>query len=127
MITGFGFGPARTQDQPLAETCFALRRSPHPGLASVGLPACGPDVVDKGFEGHALHQTWWRADGAGHLPTAAPEPRAVAQAAPTLAGGRTPDRGDRVGEALAYLPPRSRTAPGPQRISGALGGKGGAT
>jgi len=64
MSTGFGFGPARTQDQPLAETCFALRRSPHPGLASVGLPACGPYVVDKGFEGHALHQTWGRAYGA---------------------------------------------------------------
>jgi hypothetical protein len=64
MITGFGFGPASTKDQPLAETFFALRRSSHPGLASVGLPACGPYVVDKGFEGHALHQTWWRAYGA---------------------------------------------------------------
>ena len=64
MITGVGFGPARTKDQPLAETFVALRRSPHPGLASVGLPACGPYVVDKGFEGHALHQTWWRAYGA---------------------------------------------------------------
>jgi hypothetical protein len=64
MITGFGFGPASTKDQPLAETFFALRRSPHPGLASVGLPACGPYVVDKGFEGHANHQPWWRAYGA---------------------------------------------------------------
>jgi hypothetical protein len=64
MITGFGFGPARTKDQPLAETFFALRRHPHPGLASVGLPACGPYVVDKGFEGQANQQTWWRAYGA---------------------------------------------------------------
>jgi hypothetical protein len=64
MITGFGFGPASTKDQPLAETFFALRRSPHPGLASGGLPACGPYVVDKGFEGHANPQTWWRAYGA---------------------------------------------------------------
>jgi Transposase DDE domain len=64
MITGFGLGPASTKDQPLAETFFALRRYPHPGLASVGLPACGPYVVDKGFEGHANHQTWWRAYGA---------------------------------------------------------------
>jgi hypothetical protein len=48
----------------LAETFFALRRYPPPGLASVGLPACGPYVVDKGFEGHANHQTWWRAYGA---------------------------------------------------------------
>jgi hypothetical protein len=51
MITGFGFAPASTKDQPLAETFFALRRHPHPGLASVGAPACGPYVVDKGFEG----------------------------------------------------------------------------
>jgi hypothetical protein len=64
MITGFGFGPASTKDQPLAETFFALRRHPHPGLASVGAPACGPYVVDKGFEGYATQQMWWRAYGA---------------------------------------------------------------
>jgi hypothetical protein len=64
MITGFGFGPASTKDQPLAETFFALRRHPHPRLASVGAPACGPYVVDKGFEGQANHQTWWGAYGA---------------------------------------------------------------
>jgi hypothetical protein len=64
MITGFGFGPASTKDQPLAETFFSLRRHPHPGLASVGAPASGPYVVAKGCEGQALHQTWWRAYGA---------------------------------------------------------------
>ena len=64
MITGCGFGPARTKEHPLAETFFARRRSPHPGLASGGAPACGPYVVDKGFEGQANHQTWWRASGA---------------------------------------------------------------
>jgi hypothetical protein len=64
VITGFGFGPASTKDQPLAETFFALRRHPHPGLPSVGAPACGPYVVDKGFEGQANQQTWWQAYGA---------------------------------------------------------------
>jgi hypothetical protein len=64
MLTGCGCGPARTKDQPLAETCFALRRHPHPGLASVGPPASGPYVVEKGFEGHATQATWWRAYGA---------------------------------------------------------------
>jgi hypothetical protein len=64
VITGFGFGPASTKDQPLAETFFALRRHPHPGLASVGAPACGPYVVDKGFEGQVNQVTWWRAYGA---------------------------------------------------------------
>ena len=64
VITGFGFGPASTKDQPLAETFFALRRHPHPGLPSVGAPACGPYVVDKGFEGQANQPTWWQAYGA---------------------------------------------------------------
>src|SRR5215211_2689810 len=38
VITGFGLGAASTKDQPLAETFFALRRSPQPGLARVGAP-----------------------------------------------------------------------------------------
>jgi hypothetical protein len=64
VITGFGFGPASAKDQPLAETFFALRRHPPPGLASVGAPACGPSVVDQGFEGQVNQVPWWRAYGA---------------------------------------------------------------
>ena len=58
VITGCGCGAASTKDQPLAETFFSLRRHPHPGLASVGAPAWGPYVVDKGFEGQAHHTAW---------------------------------------------------------------------
>src|ERR671937_2220153 len=64
VITGFGVGAASTKDQPLAEMFFALRRSPHPGLASVGAPARSPYVVDKGFEGQANHRAWWTTYGA---------------------------------------------------------------
>jgi len=64
VITGCGCGAASTKDQPLAETFFSLRRHPHPGLASVGAPAWGPYVVDKGFEGQANHTVWWRTYGA---------------------------------------------------------------
>ena len=64
VITGFGCGPASRKDQPLAATFLALRRSPHPGLPSVGAPALGPYVVDKGFEGQAHHATWWQPYGA---------------------------------------------------------------
>jgi len=64
VMTGFGFGPASTKAQPLAETFCALRRWPHPGLPSVGSPALGPSVVDKGFEGQANHVTWWQTYGA---------------------------------------------------------------
>src|SRR4029453_18342889 len=60
VITGFGCGAASTKDQPLAETFFALRRQPHPELPSVGRPALGPYVVDKGFEGRANQDTWWQ-------------------------------------------------------------------
>jgi hypothetical protein len=64
VITGFGFAAASTKDQPLAETFFALRHHPHPGLASVGAPATGPYVVDKGFEGQGNHAVWGRLYGA---------------------------------------------------------------
>jgi hypothetical protein len=63
-ITGFGFGSASTKDQPLAETFFALRACPDPRLPTVGAPAHGPYVTDKGFEGHARHRHWQEAYGA---------------------------------------------------------------
>jgi hypothetical protein len=63
-ITGFGCGAASTKDQRLADTFFALRRHPPPGLASVGSPALSPYVVDKGFEGEANHTAWWTTYGA---------------------------------------------------------------
>jgi hypothetical protein len=62
--TGFGFGPASTKDQSLAATFFALRRQPHPGVPSVGCPALGPYVVDKGFEGRGNQGTWWQTSKA---------------------------------------------------------------
>lgn len=58
VITGFGFGTASAKDQPLAETFFAARHCPHPALPSVGAPAEGPYLTDKGFEGKAYHQHW---------------------------------------------------------------------
>src|SRR5499426_1192632 len=64
VITGFGFGAASTKDQPLAETFFALRRWPHPRVPSVGAPAQGPYVVDKGFEGQANQAMWRQTYGA---------------------------------------------------------------
>lgn len=58
VVTGFGFGPATAKDQPLAESLIALRAQPHPRLPSVGLPATGPYVADKGFEGAEWSQRW---------------------------------------------------------------------
>jgi len=64
IITGFGYAPASTKDQPLAETFLAVRHQPHPRLPSVGAPAQGSYVTDKGFEGTAWHQHWQQAYGA---------------------------------------------------------------
>jgi hypothetical protein len=64
VITGFGFGPASTKDQALADTFFALRQHPDSRCPSVGQPALGPYVSDKGFEGQATHARWWHWYGA---------------------------------------------------------------
>ena len=64
VITGFGFACASTKDQPLAETFFALRREPNPRAPSVGSPATGPYVSDKGFEGEENHRRWLECYGA---------------------------------------------------------------
>jgi hypothetical protein len=59
VITGFGFGPASTKDQLLADTFFALRRYPQPQGQGAGAPAHGPYVVDKGFAGAPKHTAWY--------------------------------------------------------------------
>ncbi len=64
VITGFGFAPASTKDQPLAETFFALRSGAYPRLGSAGSAALGPYVADKGFEGEENHRRWLESYGA---------------------------------------------------------------
>ena len=58
VITGFSFAAASAKDQTLAEDFFAFRHTPHPRLPTLGLPAQGWYVVDKGFEGQAAGQRW---------------------------------------------------------------------
>ena len=64
VITGFTFAPASTKDQTLAEDFFAFRHRPHPRLQSLGLPALGEYIADKGFEGKTHHQRWFLDYGA---------------------------------------------------------------
>src|SRR5512143_2078745 len=64
VITGFGYAPASTKDQPLAETFLAVRHQPHPRLPSGGAPAQGPYVTDKGFESAARRRQWRHTSGA---------------------------------------------------------------
>ena len=63
-ITGFGFGAASTGDVALAETFLAARSQGYASLPTVGQPAPGPYVADRGFVGEAAHQRWRQAYGA---------------------------------------------------------------
>jgi hypothetical protein len=64
VITGFGFSAASATDQQVAETFFAIRHRPNSRLPSVGSPAAGPYVADKGFEGEENHRRWLDRYGA---------------------------------------------------------------
>ena len=64
VITGFGFGSASTKDTTLAETFFAARAQPHARLTSVGPPAVGDYLADKGFSLPAKKQEWQTLYGA---------------------------------------------------------------
>src|SRR5579864_2442267 len=64
VITGFGFGPASSHDQRLAETFFSARAQPIQLLPSVGAKAQGVYVADKGFAGDAPHTQWRELYGA---------------------------------------------------------------
>lgn len=64
VVTGFGLGPASTNDRQMAETFFALRCQPQARLSSVGSPASGPYLTDKGFTGKEWQARWWDQYGA---------------------------------------------------------------
>ncbi len=57
-VTGWGIGPAATNDRVLAETFFAARAVPHPRLAGVGTPTSDRYAADMGFTGRACEARW---------------------------------------------------------------------
>ncbi len=57
-ITGWGIGPASTNDRTLAETFFAARADPQLGLPGVGTPVSDRYVADMGFSGTACQGHW---------------------------------------------------------------------
>jgi hypothetical protein len=58
VVTGFGLGPASTNDRRMAETFFAARSHPDPQLPSVGRPIARPYLADKGFAGSEWQSRW---------------------------------------------------------------------
>ena len=57
-ITGFGIGPASTNDRVLANTFFAARVHPTPALPSVGHAVSDCYLADMGFGGRNREQAW---------------------------------------------------------------------
>ena len=57
-ITGFGIGPASTNDRTLAETFFAVRAEPDPRLPGVGTPTSDRYAGDMGFSGQECEARW---------------------------------------------------------------------
>lgn len=79
VITGFAFGSASAKEQPLTEVFLSLRAYPNPRFQSVGQPARGYYVGDRGFAGLPNHQRWQAWFGAQMIC----EPQANAQPWPS--------------------------------------------
>lgn len=58
VVTGWGIGPASTNDRALAETLFAVRAEALPPLASVGTATSACYVADMGFSGLRCQRQW---------------------------------------------------------------------
>jgi len=58
VVTGWGVGPASSNDRALAETLFAQRAAPIPALLSAGQSASGVYVADAGFAGVDCETRW---------------------------------------------------------------------
>jgi hypothetical protein len=92
VMTGFGFAAASCNDHSLAETFFALRHAPTPRLSSVGAPAQGVSVADKGFAGDQVHRFWYeRYDAQVVSPPHQREPGALVERLAALAGWAASD------------------------------------
>jgi len=63
-ITGWGLGPASTNDRALADTFFAARATPTVRLPSVGVPVSDCYVADMGFSGRHREAAWSQLHGA---------------------------------------------------------------
>ena len=63
-ITGRGIAPASANDRARAETFFAARADPQPGLPGVGVPVSDCYVADMGFSGLDCQPHWEAAYGA---------------------------------------------------------------
>jgi len=86
VVTGWGVGPASSNDRALAETPLAQRAAAAPALPSAGRPAGGVYVADAGFAGVACEARWVADHGAQAV--CQPQPDA-ARAAAWSAADRT--------------------------------------
>lgn len=64
VITGWGCGPANTNDRHLAETFLAARAVPHERLPSAGTTKVSDYLADRGFTGRDWERRWRQDYGA---------------------------------------------------------------
>jgi hypothetical protein len=64
VVTGWGCGTATTSERALAETFFAARADPDPGLSSVGTATGLAYLADMGFSGKDCQARWQSRYGA---------------------------------------------------------------
>jgi hypothetical protein len=117
-LSGVGFGPARAQEQALAEAFFALRSSPTPAAwgrqARPG--AVGRRSGRRGAGGaRALGAVLW---GPSHFPTEAAEPLALVETPTPPGGWGAPDGRDGLREGASHLRAQSCASPRADGLSG---------
>ena len=126
---GSGFGRASAADRALAGDFFAFRHTPHPRLPTLGAPARGCHLADKGFEGRELRKRWQDRYGARviHAPkrnSKAPWPRTLRLLSlPKGAGRKTADSGNGVQSAASRLRNGAGAPASTGRLSDQAGGQ----
>lgn len=114
VITGFGFAPASTADQQMAEAFFALRAYPDTRLGSVGVLPLRGHIT---WSTRALRVPKTTGNGSStteHKSSARPNaqrPRGVAEALEALGSRNPPDHRDRLRKAVQRLWPLGGKAP----------------
>ena len=117
-----------TADQHLAGTFFAVRAAqPNPELPSVGSISSGPytRLADEGFEGAEDHRRWLHTATGRRRSSIHPNATAASPGRSARGVGwprPSPDRGERLRQAVRCFGPVAGAAPRAEGVAGSPGG-----